>query len=275
MQRDATVLKLGGELLEDAAAIRAAAAAVVRLAGDGPLVVVHGGGRAIDAELEARGISPTFVDGLRVTDQPTLDVVIQVLAGRANTTLVAAIAAAGGRGVGLTGADGTIGLSRRAPRLETVSGQLADLGLVGEPEGTDVALVVDLLQLGYIPVAASVGVDRQGTLLNVNADVMAAHLASALGARRLIVAGGTAGVLDASGRTIPELAAESIDAMTSSGVAHSGMVAKLAACRRAVASGVADVSIVSGRGVSDFTVAPGTRIVRADVSSTSPAEIQA
>ena len=92
----ATVLKLGGELLEDAAAVRAAAEAVVRLASREPLVVVHGGGRAIDAELRLRGLTPRFADGLRVTDGPTLDTVVSVLAGRTNTALVAAIGASGG-----------------------------------------------------------------------------------------------------------------------------------------------------------------------------------
>jgi acetylglutamate kinase len=256
-----TVLKLGGELLEDAGAVRSAAQAIVRLAATAPLVVVHGGGRAIDAELRARGESPRFVDGLRITDQAALDTVVSVLAGRTNTTLVAAIGAAGGRAVGLTGADGRIGLSRRAAPLRTVSGELADLGLVGEPTGTDASLLTDLVRIGCIPVVASIGVDRDGVLLNVNADVLAAHLAAIVPARRLIVAGGTAGVLDAEGRMVPELHVDAIDAMMASGVAHSGMVAKLGACRLAFASGVTDISIVAGRDAIDFTSAPGTRIV--------------
>src|SRR5436309_9663659 len=106
-----TVLKVGGELLEDAAAMYATAGAIVRLAATGQLVVVHGGGRAIDVELRARGLEPRFVDGFRVTDSDALDAVVSVLAGRNNTSLVAAIGAAGGRAVGLTGADGFIGRS--------------------------------------------------------------------------------------------------------------------------------------------------------------------
>src|SRR5688572_11309659 len=121
-----TVLKLGGELLEDAAALASAAASIVRLASEGPLVVVHGGGRAIDAELKVRGIEPKFVDGLRVTDGATLDAVVSVLAGQTNTALVAAIGAAGGRAVGLTGADARLGLSSVAEPLETVSGSSVD-----------------------------------------------------------------------------------------------------------------------------------------------------
>jgi acetylglutamate kinase len=253
-----TVLKLGGELLEDAAALRSVSAAIVRLAAEGPLAVVHGGGRAIDAELRARGETPRFVDGLRVTDAAALDTVVSVLAGRTNTALVAAIGAAGGTAVGLTGADGRIGLSRRAPPLKSVAGQMVDLGLVGEPDGTDAALLAKLVRLPAIPVIASIGVDREGVLLNVNADVLAAHLASVLPADRLIIAGGTAGVLDAAGAAIAELRPEEVDAMIASGVAHSGMVAKLAACRRALARGVKQISIVSGRGVVDFAAAPGT-----------------
>src|SRR5262249_38220193 len=104
-----TVLKLGGELLEDPSAVQNIAPPIVRLAGQGPLVVGHGGGRAIDAELRARGEEPRFVDGLRVTNEAALDAVVCVLAGRNNTALVAAIGAAGGRAVGLTGADAFVG----------------------------------------------------------------------------------------------------------------------------------------------------------------------
>jgi acetylglutamate kinase len=230
--------------------MRTAAGAIAVLAADGPLVVVHGGGRAIDAELRRRGESPQFVDGLRITDAAALDAVVAVLAGGTNTAFVAAIGAAGGKAIGLTGADGAIGLSRRAAPLQTVAGETADLGLVGEPIATDVTLLADLLKIGCIPVVASIGVDGGGGLLNVNADVLAAHLAAMLPAQRL------------EGRTIAALAVSDVDAMTASGVAHSGMIAKLAACRRAFASGVSDVSIVSGRG-GDYRTAPGTRLTAA------------
>ena len=255
-----TVLKIGGELLEDAAAVHAAAAAIVRLAATGPLVIVHGGGRAIDAELRARGLEPRFVDGLRVTDSDALDAVVSVLAGRNNTALVAAIGAAGGRAVGLTGADGFIGRSRLVGLFTTVAGDRVDLGLVGQPDATDVALLHELTSLGYVPVVASIGVDASGKLLNVNADTLAGHLAAALRAGRFIVAGATAGVLGADGQAIARLTPEEIDRMTTSGTAHSGMIAKLAACRRALDGGVAEVAIVSGRGVRDFADGEGTRI---------------
>ena len=256
----ATVIKLGGELLEDDAAVRNAAAAIVRLAAREPLAVVHGGGRAIDAELRQRGLTPRFADGLRVTDAATLDSVVSVLAGRTNTALVAAIGAQGGRAVGLTGADAKIGLAVQAAPLATISGERVDLGLVGEPARSDASLVSDLLSHGYIPVVASIGVADDGTLLNVNADTFAAHLAASLGARRLIVAGTTPGVLDGSGGTIPQLTGQDVDQLTASGTAHSGMVAKLTACRQAIARGVREVSIVAGRGIDDFDAAVGTRV---------------
>lgn len=257
-----TVLKLGGELLDSAAAVAAAAAGIVRLAAQGPLVVVHGGGRAIDAELKARGESPRFVDGLRITDAAALDAVVAVLAGRNNTALVAALGAAGARAVGLTGADGLIGLSAKAPAFASVSGAQVDLGLVGQPVPSDTTLLADLLRLGYVPVVASVGVDRDGGLLNVNADTLAGHLAAMLRSDRLLIAGGTAGVLDGEGQTLARLTDDAMAAMTASGVAHSGMIAKLAACGVALAAGVAHVAVVTGRG-GDYATAAGTRIERA------------
>ncbi len=156
-----------------------------------------------------------------------------------------------------------IGLSETAPRWTSVAGDQVDLGLVGQPVGTEAALLGDLLRLGYVPVVASIGVSRDGALLNVNADTLAGHLAAILRADRLIVAGGTAGVLDADGRTMAVLTEADIAAMTASGAAHSGMLAKLAACVRALDGGVPDVTVVAGRGVHDFTRAAGTRIERA------------
>lgn len=256
-----TLLKLGGELLDDAAAIHSTASGIRRLASRGPLVVVHGGGRAIDAELRARGESPRFVDGLRITDDAALDAVIAVLAGRTNTQLVAAVCTGGARAVGLTGADGLIGLATRARPLLSVSGEHVDLGLVGQPDGADVSLLNDLIRIGCTPVIASVGVSREGELLNVNADTLAAHLAAILPADRLIIAGATAGVLDAMNQVIPALTLEDVDRMIASGEAHSGMVAKLGACRSALVGGVREVTIVDGRS-ADFEQPTGTVIRR-------------
>ncbi|HXG56871.1 MAG TPA: acetylglutamate kinase [Vicinamibacterales bacterium] len=261
------VLKLGGELLDSPSAMREMAGAVSALSITTPLVVVHGGGRAIDAELRARGIEPRFVDGLRITDAPTLDVVVSVLAGRNNTAFVAALHAEGARAVGLTGADAGIGSADRAAIFTSAAGAQVDLGLVGQPCGAQATLLRDLVDLGYVPVVASIGVTGGGDLLNVNADTLAGHVAGELGASRLIIAGGTAGVLDAAGASIDELTLDTVDAMIASGEAHSGMVAKLLACRVALNAGVAEVSIVAGRGIQDFVKAPGTRIRSAGVTA--------
>ena len=253
-----TILKLGGELLEDAAGMRAAARGVASLLANGRLVVVHGGGRAIDADLKARGKAPRFVDGLRVTDDDTLDTVVGVLAGRINTAFVATLVAAGVPAVGLTGADAGLGRSVLAPPLQTTSGATADLGRVGVPEPDAPARVItDLMSLGYVPVVASVGVDAEGLLLNVNADVLAAHLAKAIGAARLIIGGKTPGVFDASGQTCSQLDEPTARRMVSAGTARDGMIAKLGACLDAIAGGVAEVRIVDGR-AGEYLEAPGT-----------------
>ena len=253
-----TLLKLGGELLEDAAAMRAAAAGIASLRATGPVAIVHGGGRAIDADLKARGKAPVFADGLRVTDADTLDTVVSVLAGRINTAFVATLCAAGVNAVGLTGADAGIGLSAIAPPLTTAAGTTADLGLVGAPEADAPAgLLLDLLRLGYVPVVASIGLTRDGALLNVNADVLAAHLAKAIGASRLIIGGKTPGVFDAAGNTCGRLDERAARAMVAAGTARDGMVAKLGACLDAIAGGVGEVRIVDGR-AGEYERAPGT-----------------
>ena len=240
--------------------MRTAAAGVAALAAAGPVAVVHGGGRAIDADLKARGKAPQFVDGLRVTDEDTLATVVGVLAGRINTTFVAALATAGVKAVGLTGADASLGLATLAPPLQTTSGTSANLGLVGVPRAdAPVRLLTDLIGLGYVPVIASVGVDASGALLNVNADTLASHLARTAGAARLIIAGKTAGVFDAAGNTCAALDADAARAMVAAGTARDGMVAKLGACLDALTGGVAEVRIVDGR-AGEFAHAAGTTI---------------
>ncbi len=258
-----TVLKLGGELLDDAPALRTAAAAVAALRAQGPLVVVHGGGRAIDADLRARGAAPKMVDGLRVTDRETLATVVGVLAGRVNTAFVAALGAAGVRAVGLTGADAAIGLADRAPALQSTRGESVDLGFVGVPSPhASGQLVSDLLTLGYVPVVASIGVTPDGELLNVNADVLAAHIARTIRADRLLVAGSTPGVFDAAGSPCATLDERQARAMVATGTARDGMVTKLAAVLDAFHAGVDDVRIVNGQR-GDYANAPGTTLVRA------------
>ena len=244
------VLKLGGELLEQPADVARVAKAIAALARRAPLVVVHGGGREIDAALATAGIAKKQVDGLRVTDAATLDVVVAVLAGAINTRLVAAVRRAGGSPVGLTAADAAVATLKRAAPIVSVAGERVDLGLVGAPVGAArPRLVTDLLARGYIPVIACIGATGSGQLLNVNADTLASHLAAALAASRLVIAGGTSGVLDAEGRTIDRLTARQAAQLIKAGTANKGMVAKLQACRSAVQRGVGDVVIANGRQV--------------------------
>ena len=247
-----TVAKFGGELLEDPSrlevVVSALAAAATLETTPGPLVVVHGGGKEIDAGLEAAGIEKRQVDGLRITDPATLEVVVAVLAGTINTRLVAALVGAGVRAVGLTGADAACGLCDVAPPHRAVDGRLVDLERVGIPSAdADVRLISTLTSTGYVPVVACVGIDRAGGLLNVNADTLAAHVAARLTARRLVIAGTTPGVLDEQGRTIPQLARHDLDGLIQGGTATAGMIAKLRACADTLDAGVEGVLIVDGR----------------------------
>ena len=257
----ATVLKLGGELVEEPAGRRDIATAIRRLASRFPLVVVHGGGREIDAEMAAKGIPKRAVDGLRVTDAATLDVVVGVLAGQVNTRLVAATRAAGVQAVGLTAADAGVSSVGRAAPYRAAAGTVVDLGFVGQPTGTDRPVLLDrLCQAGFVPIVASIGVDDHGQLLNVNADTLAGHLAARLGAGRLLIAGGTAGVLDEQGHTIASMDVDMTQRVIADGRASAGMVAKLVACREALRAGVARVDIVTGTETDDLDTGAGTTI---------------
>jgi acetylglutamate kinase len=246
--RPRLVLKLGGELLEQPQDLERVAVAIARLSRRAALVVVHGGGKEIDAALATAGIAKQQVDGLRVTDARTLDVVVAVLAGAINTRLVAAVRRAGAKPVGLTGADATVATVKRAAPIVSVAGASVDLGLVGAPVRNGAPqLLTDLLTNGYVPVVACIGATRDGQLLNVNADTLASHLAAAIGAQRLVIAGGTSGVLDSQGQTIAKLTRRDAAQLVKAGTANKGMVAKLQACRAALQQGVGDVVIAGGR----------------------------
>ncbi|HKT80362.1 MAG TPA: acetylglutamate kinase [Vicinamibacterales bacterium] len=244
-----TVIKFGGELLDDTDRLTTVVSAVSAAARTGaPLIVVHGGGKEIDAALRRAGIEKRQVDGLRITDAATLDEVVAVLAGRVNTRFVGALATAGAAAVGLTGADGRCGLSVAAPPHRAVDGRLVDLGLVGVPvDRADVRLLSALLGAGFLPVIACIGIGDDGRLFNVNADTFAGHIAARIAASRLIVAGTTPGVLDDRGHTTTELDPDRVQQTIASGTATAGMVAKLRACVDALDAGVGDVVIVDGR----------------------------
>ena len=268
-----TLIKFGGELLEDSGRLSTLAAMLATSSARERLVVVHGGGREIDQALARIGVAKQQVDGLRVTDETTMGVVVEVLAGTVNTRLVAAISAAGGRPVGLTGADAALALVQKAAPHVAVDGRTVDLGLVGEPiDDGPPALLRDLVSSGYLPVICSIGIGTDGTLYNVNADTLAGSLAGRLRVRRLVIAGATPGVLDADGKTVQVLDRAGAEAMVQSGIASAGMIAKLRAAMWALAAGVEDVVLVDGRDASllaslvdgrpgrDVTL-PGTRMV--------------
>jgi acetylglutamate kinase len=267
----ALVLKLGGELLETPAQRAAIAAFAASTRPVRPLILIHGGGRAIDAELARRQIAPKKVDGLRVTDASTLDAVVAVLAGSANTELVAALVAAGVRAVGLTGVDAGFGRAARTKAHVTTSGAVVDLGFVGDPVDVDPALIQLLVGAHYVPVIASLGIEvspSEPSILNVNADVIACRIAAAMGDCDLVIAGGTAGVLDTHGQSIPRLDIDGIDDVIATETATAGMVAKLASCRTALTAGVTMIRLVDGRGLNaarGVDDAPGTTLTATPV----------
>jgi acetylglutamate kinase len=250
------VLKLGGELIESDQRLAALGRAIKIAARKARLVIVHGGGREIDAALAQVGIPKRQVDGLRVTDADTLNIVVSVLAGSINTKFVAAINAAGGKAVGLTGADAGVAPVEKAAPHKATNGETVDLGMVGTPLTSRSPDVIETLcRAGYIPVIACVSASKNGKLFNVNADTLAGSLAARLKAKRLVIAGATPGVLDKKNQTIPRLNRERIEKLVKSGTANAGMVAKLAACQAALKGGAKNVVIVDGR-------VPG-RLVRA------------
>jgi acetylglutamate kinase len=244
------VVKLGGELLEEPIGLQTVVAALARIIGreSAGVVIVHGGGKEIDAALKRAGIDKRQVDGLRITDEPTLDVVVSVLAGAINTRLVAALSAAEVAAVGLTGVDGRCGLADLAPAHRTLDGQTIDLGRVGIPSSAgDTRLLTTLMADRFVPVIACIGLERDGRLLNVNADTFAGHLAGQLRARRLVIAGTTRGVLDGAGATVAVLEPPALAQLIEERTATAGMIAKLRACEHALAGGVAEVVIVDSQ----------------------------
>jgi acetylglutamate kinase len=268
------VVKFGGELLDDPSHLPTVVSAMSRVAsGPAPLVIVHGGGKAIDRALKAAGIEKRQVDGLRITNEATLEAVVAVLAGTVNTRFVAALTTAGVRAVGLTGADGRCGLSEQAPPHRAVDGKLVELGRVGVPsDQADMKLLTTLITGRFVPIIACIGIDANGGLLNVNADTFAGHVAARLGASRLVIAGTTPGVLNERGETTQILGPEVIDRLIEGGTATAGMVAKLQASVHALTRGVNDVVIVDGRDRAALEAAAigtapasATRVVQAPV----------
>jgi acetylglutamate kinase len=236
------VVKYGGAAQKDAALRASFALDVVLLKQIGVRpVIVHGGGPQIGATLERLGKESTFVDGLRVTDDETMDVVEMVLGGKVNHEIVELIQQAGGRAIGLTGSDG--GMIRTKRR--TKDGR--DIGRVGEVVGVDPAAIVAVAEAGFVPVIAPIGIGDDGRTYNVNADEAAGAIAQALRAEKLILLTDVPGVLDRDGALVPQLVRERARLLVEQGVIKGGMIPKVECCVAAVQTGVSRAHVIDGR----------------------------
>ena len=205
------------------------------------VVLVHGGGPEISEVMGKLGKEAVFVDGLRVTDKETVDIVQMVLAGKINKTLVNLLEMKGGQAMGISGMDGRL-----------IEAEMRDerLGYVGDVTKVNIRPVTDLLEKGYIPVISTLGCDRDGNAYNINGDTAAAHVAGALGAERLIMLSDIPGLLrdkDDPSTLIPELTISDAHALREQGVISGGMIPKIECCIQAIREGVKKVIIMDGR----------------------------
>ncbi|MFO1073479.1 MAG: acetylglutamate kinase [Geminicoccaceae bacterium] len=246
------VVKYGGHAMGDVEAARDFARDVVLLkqVGINP-VVVHGGGPQIKAMLARLKIESAFVDGLRVTDAATVEVVEMVLAGKINKEIVTAIQAAGGKAVGISGKDGRLIEAARLTRTRKDPAsnieQVIDLGFVGEPVRINTGLLDVFQGTDIVPVIAPIGVGSEGETYNINADTAAGAIAAALKAKRLLMLTDVRGVLDGEKRFVPSLTAERARAMIAEGVVSGGMIPKIETCLDAVDRGVEAAVVLDGR----------------------------
>ena len=243
------VIKYGGNAMTEEKLKKSFARDVVllKLVGMNP-VVVHGGGPQIDELLKQLGKKGEFVQGMRVTDAETLDVVEMVLGGQVNKDIVSLINQHGGRAVGLTGTDG--GLIRAKKMLVRGNDdpeQLIDIGQVGEVESIDPEIVHRLHTHDFIPVIAPLGVGKKGETYNINADLVAGKIAEILKAEKLIVLTNTPGVLDKNGNLLTGLSAKKIDDLFADGTISGGMLPKISSALDAVKNGVNTCHIIDGR----------------------------
>ncbi|MFO0295840.1 MAG: acetylglutamate kinase [Rhodospirillales bacterium] len=246
------VVKYGGHAMGDEAVASAFARDVVLLkqVGINP-IVVHGGGPQIAQMLDRLSIKSSFVDGLRVTDARTVEVVEMVLAGSVNKQLAAAINSAGGTAIGLSGRDGRLIRARRVVRTRrdpaTGREETVDLGFVGEPDEVNADLLRTLAAADIIPVIAPVGFGADGETYNINADTAAGAVAGAVGATRLLMMTDVMGVLDRDRRLLQQLTPERVHEMIAEGTISGGMIPKVETCLYAVARGVEGAVILDGR----------------------------
>lgn len=243
------VVKYGGNAMVDDELKKGFARDVVlmKLVGINP-VVVHGGGPQIGQLLERMGKESKFIDGMRVTDTETMNVVEMVLGGLVNKEIVSLINQHGGKAVGLSGKDGGLIRARKMVLKKDVdSGESLDIGQVGEVEAIDPELVAVLDQKNFIPVVAPIGVGSEGEAYNINADIVAGKLAVTLGAEKLILMTNTPGVLDKDGGLLTGLSAKDVDALVDDGTIAGGMLPKVNCALDAVKSGVNSAHIIDGR----------------------------
>jgi len=243
------VVKYGGNAMTDETLRHSFARDVVllKLVGINP-VIVHGGGPQIDDQLRKVGKKGEFVQGMRVTDAETMDVVEMVLGGQVNTDIVNLINQSGGRAVGLSGTDGPLIRARKMMmRDKDNPGELIDIGQVGEVESIDPEVIEVLTAQNFVPVIAPVGVGKDGESYNINADLVAGKLAEILKAEKLVVLTNTPGVLDKHGNLLTGLTAKKIDALFADGTISGGMLPKIGSALEAVKNGVNSCHIIDGR----------------------------
>jgi acetylglutamate kinase len=246
------VIKYGGHAMGDQKLAEDFAKDIVLLkhAGIHP-VVVHGGGPQIGAMLSRLNVESSFVDGLRVTDEKTVEIVEMVLSGSINKSIVQAINREGGRAIGLSGKDGSLIRARKLTRTQRDPDsnieRILDLGFVGEPDEIDPTLLYHFADSDLIPVIAPIGVGPRGETYNINADTVAGAVAAATEAARLFLLTDVAGVLDKNGVLIPELTVEGCRALMTDGSISGGMIPKIETCITSVEAGVEAAVILDGR----------------------------
>lgn len=246
------VIKYGGNAMVDDQLKNGFARDVVLMksVGMNP-VVVHGGGPQIGDLLSRIGKESKFVEGMRVTDSETMDVVEMVLGGQVNKEIVNLINRNGGSAVGLTGKDGDLIRAKKMifkradPEMEAP--EIIDIGHVGEVESIDTSVVDVLVQGNFIPVIAPIGVGKDGQSYNINADLVAGKMAEILAAEKLIMLTNAAGLLNAKGEVLTGLSTDDVDKLVDEGVIHSGMLPKIHAALDAVNNGVKAAHIIDGR----------------------------
>ncbi len=243
------VVKYGGNAMTDERLKASFARDVVllKLVGINP-VVVHGGGPQIDELLQRMGKKGEFVQGMRVTDAETMDVVEMVLGGLVNKEIVNLINQHGGRAIGLTGKDGSFIRARKMLlQPEANAAEAVDLGQVGEVASIDPEVIALLETREFVPVVAPIGVGPDGRSYNINADLVAGKLAEVLKAEKLVLLTNTPGVLDKQGRLLTGLTPKEVDALFADGTIHGGMLPKIGSALDAARGGVRSVHIIDGR----------------------------